>query len=38
MNFATIGDNPYVYFVRLNNNNVYDRVLYRQRVKLTLNQ
>lgn len=38
MNFATIGDNPYVYFVRLNNNNVYDRVLYRQRVKLTPNQ
>lgn len=26
------------YYVRLNNNNVYDRVLFRQRIKLTLNQ
>ncbi|HEX8814376.1 MAG TPA: hypothetical protein VF753_02650 [Terriglobales bacterium] len=37
LNFSTIGANPYVYYVRLNNNNTGDRVLYRQRVKLTLN-
>jgi len=36
-NFATIGDHPYVYYVRLDNNDVYHRVLYRQKVKLTLN-
>jgi hypothetical protein len=38
LNFSIIGNDPYVYYVRLNNNNVYDRVLFRQRVKLTLNQ
>jgi hypothetical protein len=37
LNFATIGDHPYLYYVRLNNNNVYDRVVFRQQVKLTLN-
>lgn len=38
LNFSIIGDHPYVYYVRLNNNNVYDRILFRQRVKLTLHQ
>lgn len=37
MNFATIGDHPYLYYVRLNNNNVYDRVVFRQSIKLTVN-
>jgi len=37
MNFSTIGDHAYLYYVRLNNNNVYDRVLFRQKIKLTLN-
>jgi hypothetical protein len=38
LNFETIGDEPYVYYVRLNNNNVYDRVLFRQKVRLKLHQ
>jgi hypothetical protein len=38
LNFSVIGDEPYLYFVRLDNNNSSKRVLYRQRVKLTLNQ
>jgi len=38
LNFSIIGDHPYLYFVRLDNNNAYHRVLFRQRVKLTLNQ
>jgi hypothetical protein len=38
LNFSIIGDHPYVYYVRLNNNNVYDRVLFRQKIKLTLHQ
>ncbi len=38
LNFSIIGDHPYLYYVRLNNNNVYDRVLFRQKVKLTLNR
>jgi len=38
LNFSIIGDNPYLYYVRLDNNNAYHRVLFRQRVKLTLNQ
>jgi hypothetical protein len=38
LNFSTIGDNPYVYFVRLDNNNALHRVLFRQKVKLMLNQ
>jgi len=37
MNFATIGDHPYLYYVRLNNNNVYDRVVFRQPMTLTVN-
>ena len=37
MNFSVIGDTPYLYFVRLNNNNVYDRVVYRQKIKLSVN-
>ncbi len=38
LNFSTIGNHPYVYYVRLNNNNSSERVLFRQRVKLTLHQ
>ena len=38
LNFSTIGSHPYLYYVRLNNNNVYDRVLFRQQIKLTLSQ
>jgi hypothetical protein len=37
LNFSIIGDHPYVYFVRLDNNNVYHRVLFWQKIKLTLN-
>jgi len=37
LNFSTVGDHPYLYYVRLNNNNVLDRVLFRQSIKLTLN-
>jgi hypothetical protein len=38
-NFSTIGDHPYLYYVRLDNNNPpYTRVLFRQRLTLTLNQ
>lgn len=33
-----IGANPYLYFVRLDNNNALHRILFRQKVKLTLNQ
>lgn len=33
--FSVIGDHPYLYYVRLNNNNVYDRVLFRQRLTLS---
>lgn len=36
MNFSNIGDHPYLYYVRLNNNNVYDRVVFRQPLKLTV--
>jgi hypothetical protein len=38
MNFSTIGDHPYLYYVRLDNNNVSNRVLFRQPVKLMPNQ
>lgn len=38
LNFAEIGDHPYLYYVRLDNNDAYHRVLFRQRIKLTLNQ
>jgi len=37
LNFSIIGDHPYLYYVRLDNNNAYHRVLYRQRINLTLN-
>jgi hypothetical protein len=33
--FSIIGDNPYLYYVRLNNDNVYERVLFRQRLTLS---
>jgi len=35
MNFATIGDHPYLFYTRLNNNDVLERVLYRQPIQLT---
>jgi hypothetical protein len=36
-NFSGIGDNPYVYYVRSDDDHgPYVRVLYRQPVKLTL--
>ena len=38
LNFSIIGNHPYVYYVRLNNNNTSDRVLFRQRIKLTLHE
>jgi len=38
LNFSIIGEHPYLYYVRLNNDNALDRVLFRQSVKLTLNQ
>jgi hypothetical protein len=38
LNFSILGDHPYLYYVRLNNNNASDRVLFRQRVQLILNQ
>lgn len=37
LSFSVMGDQPYLYYVRFNNNSS-DRVLFRQRVKLTLNQ
>jgi hypothetical protein len=37
MNFSVIGDQPYLYSVRLNNNNALDRILYREKIKLTVN-
>lgn len=37
LSFSIIGENPYLYYVRLNNNNTSDRVVFRQKVKLTLN-
>jgi hypothetical protein len=38
LNFSIIGDHPYLYYVRLNNNNVYDRAVFRQQIDLTLHQ
>jgi hypothetical protein len=38
LNFETIGDQPYVYFVRLNTDDVYERALFRQKVQLRLNR
>ena len=37
LNFSIIGDHPYVYYARLDLNNAFNRVLFRQKVKLTLN-
>jgi hypothetical protein len=36
LNFSIIGDHPYVYYVRFDNNSS-GRVLFRQEIKLTLN-
>jgi hypothetical protein len=38
LNFAMVGNNPYLYYVRINNNNVYDRVLFQQPIELTASQ
>jgi hypothetical protein len=38
LNFSILGDHPYLYYVRLDNNNASHRVLFRQRIKLTLNR
>jgi hypothetical protein len=35
LNFSTLGDHPYLYYVRLNNNNTGERVLFRRRITLT---
>jgi hypothetical protein len=37
LNFSIIGDHPYLYYVRLDNNG-QDRVLFKQPLKLTLSQ
>ncbi len=36
LNFSIIGDHPYLYYVRLDNNNSSRRVLFRQKLSLTL--
>jgi hypothetical protein len=38
LSFATLGDHPYLYYVRLNTNNSEERVLYRRKITLTTNQ
>jgi len=38
LNFSIVGGHPYLYYVRLNNDNSGYRVLFRQRISLTLNQ
>ena len=35
LSFSVIGDHPYLYYVRLDNNKVYNRVVYRQALTLT---
>ena len=35
LSFSVIGDHPYLYYVRLDNNNVFNRVVYRQPLSLT---
>lgn len=35
LNFSTLGEHPYLYYVRINNNNSGDRVLFRRPVDLT---
>ncbi len=36
LNFATIGEHPYLYYVRLDNNNSGNRILFRRRLTLTV--
>jgi len=38
LNFSTLGDHPYLYYVRLNNNNSSQRILYRRRITLSAAQ
>lgn len=35
MNFSTLGEHPYLYYVRLDNNPPYDRVVFRRKVTLS---
>jgi hypothetical protein len=35
LNFSSVGDHPYLYYVRLDNNNSGNRVLFRRRVTLS---
>jgi hypothetical protein len=37
LNFSMIGDEPELYYVRLDNNPPYGRVLFRQPIRLTVN-
>ena len=37
-NFSVIGEHPYLYYVRLDNNNSQDRVLFRRRVSITTSE
>jgi hypothetical protein len=37
MNFSMIGDQPYLYYVRLNNDSYLGRTLFRQPIQLSLN-
>ena len=37
MNFSVIGDQPYLYYVRLNNDSYLGRTLFRQPIQLSLN-
>jgi hypothetical protein len=37
MNFSTIGDQPYLYYVRLNNDSYLGRTLFRQPIQLSVN-
>jgi hypothetical protein len=36
LNFSQIGDQPYLYYVRLNNDDSGERVLFRQQISLTV--
>jgi hypothetical protein len=38
LNFSVLGDHPYLYYVRLNNNNSSDRVLFRRQITLAPSQ
>ena len=35
LNFSVMSDHPYLYYVRLDNNNSQNRVLFRRRVSIT---